>query len=1174
MYIPKQMGPPQNIAHRLCLIIFFFCSLGAASGAGQTVHPLGGQPGVLSTQIHPSDTLIQLPHRFIIETSETLLVGDARRLSGDTDYTIDYNTGIIRFQAGTLFAGSDSVRTLNVFYRFLPLQFKESYFRRQLVVVTDSARRDTMRVSKPASSFAIDDIFGRDLQKSGSIVRGFTLGSNQDLSLSSGFRMQLAGKLAPDVEVAASLTDENTPIQPEGTTQTLQEFDKVYVELRGTRYDATLGDFDLSFRGTEFAQLTRKLQGAKGSVRYDFGGPKGELVFSGAEPRGKFNTNAFQGIEGVQGPYRLTGRNGERAIIVIAGTERVYVNGQQQIRGEINDYVIDYSTGEVTFASRRLITAASRIVIDFEYTDRQFTRSFIGGRVMTSAFSDKATLQVSYAREADNPDSPIEFEITDSARAILQSAGDNRDSAVVSGVTRVDSNGTYVRIDTTINGTPRAIYRYDPGNPAALYFVRFSTVGFGRGEYVRVRAGEFEWRGPGAGDYLPVVFIPMAQSNQILNANLALRPSSDLTITGEIGGSTFDANRFSSIDDDNNTGHALNFTARYAPSAVHIGGANIGALDIAVRERFIDGKFTPIDRTNNIEFNRQWAIDSLTQDDEELQELSLAYSPVSSLRVGGSYGKIQRGDSFQSNRKDARLTLQDEGSPSLSYFIEDINSRDNLLANSSSWLRQQGTVAHALDVITGTFRFEQEQREILSLSTGGLQPGSLQYIVAAPGLLVRDVFGFRLSAELEWRTDDAVYQSALMKESNTFTQTYSVKLPEAGGVFSVTDIALRSREFTEEFKSLGSIDVKSVLIRNQTRYATPSRGIETDFTYQASTELSAKLEHLFIRVPEGTGNYIYLGDLNGNGLADESEFQQVRFDGDFTRITFPTEQLFPVIDVGTSVRLRLAPGRLFGQSTNTLEKILSIWTSETYARIDEKSSEPDLNRVYFLHPSSLQNDSTTIAGATLFTQDLYWLEGRPDFSGRLRYSQRKGLNQLSSGNERRYDRERSVRIRSQLMSEFSAQIDFINRTDNLSNPGSSREHNVVSNALTFDLSYRPQQAVELGFKVDVAESRDDQPPAELEANLNGQSIRFVYSLTGAGQIRVEVAREEVLLSQAGSSFAYELTGGRAEGKTYLWRGAFDYRLADFVQATVNYDGRVEGSRPVVHTARAEVRAFF
>lgn len=47
-------------------------------------------------------------------------------------------------------------------------------------------------------------------------------------------------------------------------------------------------------------------------------------------------------------------------------------------RGENNDYTIEYSNATITFTPNRLITSASRINVDFEYTDRQFARSFFG----------------------------------------------------------------------------------------------------------------------------------------------------------------------------------------------------------------------------------------------------------------------------------------------------------------------------------------------------------------------------------------------------------------------------------------------------------------------------------------------------------------------------------------------------------------------------------------------------------------------------------------------------------------------------------------------------------------------------------------------------------------------------------------------------------------------------
>jgi len=332
---------------------------------------------------------------------------------------------------------------------------------------------------------------------------------------------------------------------------------------------------------------------------------------------------------------------------------------------------------------------------------------------------------------------------------------------------------------------------------------------------------------------------------------------------------------------------------------------------------------------------------------------------------------------------------------------------------------------------------------------------------------------------------------------------------------------------------------------------------------------------VFVRVTPGTGNYRYRGDLNGNGLADEEEFEQTRFDGDYVAVTLPSDELVPVINLRASARLRITPRRFLEKPEGWVEDALSVISTETYARVDEKSTESDLSKIYLLNFNYFQQDSTTIAGTSLFSQDILFFDGQPDFSARLRYLERGGLTSLSGGPERLYGRERSVRLRWQLVPEIANELDVVNKTDRVSeSPTPSRIHDVNGTALSFDISYRPVQSIEYGMRFEVAHSEDRAQTPPLQADINTQTVRGVFGFERAGQLRVSMAREEVQLDRDVVDFPYELTNGRSAGISWLWGVAFEYRVTSFIQASASYDGRSEGGAPVVHTGRAEVRAFF
>ena len=91
--------------------------------------------------------------------------------------------------------------------------------------------------------------------------------------------------------------------------------------------------------------------------------------------KGKFTSPEIQTQEGVLGPYRLRGPNNERFIIVLANSERVFLDGRLLMRGYDYDYVIDYNQAEITFTTKHVITRNSRVKVDFEYSDQNYGRS-------------------------------------------------------------------------------------------------------------------------------------------------------------------------------------------------------------------------------------------------------------------------------------------------------------------------------------------------------------------------------------------------------------------------------------------------------------------------------------------------------------------------------------------------------------------------------------------------------------------------------------------------------------------------------------------------------------------------------------------------------------------------------------------------------------------------------
>jgi hypothetical protein len=1150
-----------------------------------------------SFTIGARDTAIFLAHEFVVPGTIQLTLDSVAMLGAAGEFTLDARYGVLRLGPAlrALIADTSRRHTVTISYRYRPIPLDREYARRRLVTLVDSTGKER-QVAEPRSELTAASIFGRNFQRSGSVVRGFTVGSNRDLTLQSGLRIQFSGNITDDVEVLGALTDEQTPIQPEGNTQTLREIDNIFIEIRSPYAGATFGKFIAASPVGGYTAYSRKLQGVKAVARY---GGFGTTEVVAAVAPGRFRTQQLQGRERDQGPYRLTGQNGERGIVVVAGTERVFVDGIEMVRGESNDYVIDYGTAEIFFQTRRPITSLSRITVDFEYTDRQFSRSFVAINNTGYLFDSMLAFSASYVREADNPDATIDISLNEADRALLTSAGADRRRAVRSGATFVGRNdtasGTYVRIDTTINGVPDSVFRYAPADPAAVYNVIFSIPPEGIGDYRYVAFGQYEYAGKGLGSYLPVVFLPMPELRQVGSISFRARPAEGIAINGEFAFSDASVNRFSADPSSQYRGAAFTAAANVLRDSLFIGGANIGAVRFGARAQYVGARFQTVERLGEVEFNNRWNVRFRPGEGiaNFILEDSLIYTPFRRLQLFASNGYLRQGGgaggAFTSLRQEySTRFLGDSALPSADYTFELISTDTLGGARKGRWWKQRGGLSQIFGVLVPGARFEWEHREDRAGQgfTDTLYASSFRYFEAGPELRVNLPF-MTTTAIARYRLEDSVrYDSAqgtLRFMSDGTSQTYTLR-NELRGVRDLNS----TLDFTYRRKRYDSVpgvpfaerlDNSTILARWQTRWAGFDRGVDLDGLYEVQTEQAARLQRLFLRVPFGQGEYIWI-DLDSNGLQTEEEFRlALPGEGEYIRFDLPTEQLYPIIDLRASARFKLQPKQLIDVST-PLGRLLAPITTETTLRVEEKSQSERESNVYLLRFGTFQNDSTTLVGTSLIQQDVNLFEANPEYSFRLRYLGRSGLTRLVSTIERTGNIERSLRIRWQPTFDIGLQLDLasnhgmLRSTDTLSR----RTFDLTALTAANDFSYRPEQSLELGWLLRLASSRDVLPITPRTTLLNTNALRAIYSIETRGRIRLEVERTNVSGTNLGGdvfSIPYQLTDGYAIGNNWIGRASFEYRFGANIQASITYTGRAQPpSMRVIHIGQAEVRAFF
>lgn len=1113
-----------------------------------------------------------------------------------SEYTLD-GTGRLE-----LAAAADTVRYVAIAYRPVPVigpvrAYVPSVDSLRALYAPDTTGRRPRRAGPERPPPAI--------QTRGSITRGVVAGSNRDASVTSALRLSLAGEIAPGVALRAALTDEDTPILPEGTTRQLSDLDRVFVEVDGPGISARLGDVDLTIPGSSFAPLARQVQGAVVETRVPAVGfvAGGRALASASATRGQFRSQDVVAIDGVQGPYRLEGVAGEAFVVVVPGSERVYLDGQRLDRGASGDYTIEYGTGEITFTPTRLITAERRITVDFEYTSGGFTRTLLAGGVdldLRRGDAPGGTVGLRLYREADGLGSAADIGLGPDEIALIRDAGDA--DVLVPGEQLVPYDASspvvlYEKQQILEDGVPQTIFV--PATPASaeVFRVRFSRLP-GRGSYRRggssLNGVLYEYVGDGNGDFVPARLLPRPASRTLLDVRAAIPLAGGIEAFGELARSVDDANTLSPIGDGDDGAGAVEAGLRLADVAL---GSGVLSGEVIRRDR--SDRFRPLDRVRDVEFNRRWnlaragtpfgsVVDTLG---EAVTEGALRWAREGVEAEAGG-GRLTLG-SFRSTRGTLSATLAGAGRQlAVEGAISETGGSgpvaDAIGTGAFRRARAEGSVAWG--VTRPSLAVEHERRT----QAGGVAPegaalsASYAYVAVRPGLSV-DAGGFEGGATVELRRESEPLgptgQEALADAARALTVEATGRL-RGRTAQSEGRLAYRRKRYGDDFRLLGRQDAESVALRLSSRATLGGGALDGQVAYDALTERAPILQETYVLVGQDLGEFVWrdgggeprAGEPDGVAQLDEFFPETTPLEGTFLRTFIPGTELLPTVGVGLGLRLDVRPGRLADAST-ALGRALDAVAFRTVVDVRERTREEDVLRVLLLDPAVLQ---TTAAGGTVdgrfrAEQEVVLFPDLPNRGGRLAFDLTQSTAQRAVGLERRLAQTARAEAYAPLLSTVDGRLAVVaSRRRTLSDAFASRTFDLGSLGLEGSLRWTPSDRLALTLAPTVADRTDalavaGRPTGAFVARVPVE-VRWTRSGRFTAAARAEVSSVALRGDGVGGLALFELTDGRGPGRSALWGLDAQIGLTERLRGSIVYDGRAPATGRAVQTVRVQVSA--
>ncbi len=1143
-------------------ILFITAILFASASYAQTSNLR--QKKIAASGIVKIDSFSIVPKTFFIPGIDTAF------------YNIDFVNGILIWKKKP---AADSV---TVSYRVFPFRFNEVAKRYAYDSIKNNFIAQPSYIKNQQTNNALFN-FGK-LDYNGSFGRSISFGNSQDAVFNSQLNLQLGGYIGDSIKIAAAITDNNIPIQPDGTTQQLNDFDKVLLQFSKKNWEVDLGDIDLRQTQSYFLNFYKRLQGASYQQQFSVGkNIINKTVSSGAIAKGKFALNIFTGLEGNQGPYRLQGNNNELFFIVLAGTEKVFLDGAQVQRGEDQDYVINYNTAEITFTPKHLITKDTRIQVEFEYADRNYLNSMLYISNETD-FGKRFKLNVSAYSNTDAKNSPLNQTLDNPQKQFLANLGDSIQNAFYPSA-NIDSFSAsailYKKVDTVYNGIHDSIYVYSTNPDSAKYSLNFVDVGANKGNYIPLFSAAngktYSWvqpvNGVPQGNFEAAIFLVTPKKQQIISVGAEYIIDDKTILKTEFAASRYDINTFSPTGKGNDDGHAAKISIQRNSEWK----TKEKTLQLAANAGYewVDKNFQPVERLRPVEFARDWGLPLIPNAaTEQLPSFSLQLNDEKNNSVQYQFAGYIRSDHFKGIRNIISHAQNFKG-----WQLTDVFN----ITNSTTPFDKGFYLRPTID-INKTFSsfhnytigatYALEHNEIKNNFADTVTPLSFAFQTISAYIKSNPSNNNHWSFNYFTRSDKLPYQKNLVQVDHSNNYNFQTELLQNKNEQFRLSVTYRQLFVTNAI--ITSLQPDNSLLGRAEYSVNEWNGFITgNVLYELGAGQEQKRDFSYIEVPAGQGQYAW-NDYNNDGIQQLNEFEIALFadQAKFVRIYTPTNEYIKANYTQFNYSVAFNPNTLAATMHNIhwknfITKFLMQSSLQTFKKqlsnggptfSPFKGSIADTSLINFNY--ILSNTVSYNRFSTSWGIDLTNVQ-----------STNKAL--LTYGAESNQQNNWILKTRINFSKAYTFELVQKTGTNSLTTPSfGNRNYALKMISTEPKLTYTAGTAFRMLVGYQYMRKINDAAYGGEKAVNNSINLEGKYNAFSSTSITTKFTFSNISYTGLpNTTVSYIMLDGLLPGKNYLWNINFTRRLINSLEISFEYEGRKPGDGRTIHVGRASLRAL-